>query len=141
MTFKKRIESLYDDKSSAPKAAFAKKIGINVSTIDTWSNSKLPSGRILKRIKDEFGVSIDWLLTGEGRPYSSPADSLGKDIPINMNLLEQIIEGLQQSLEELRLTLPPKKKATLVSLLYDYFNHRAEVIDMNTVKRFLKLVA
>lgn len=48
---------------------FAKHLGINVSTIQKWKGDKAPGGKVLSKIRKIFGVSIDWLLTGEGKPF------------------------------------------------------------------------
>lgn len=49
---------------------FAEKIKVDQSTVQVWEGkNKVPKGDILKRIREAFGVSIDWLLTGEGDPY------------------------------------------------------------------------
>jgi len=68
MSFIERIESIIRPLS---KAEFARKINIHVSTIGTWDDNHLPKGDILERIRKEFKVNIDWLLSGEGDPYLS----------------------------------------------------------------------
>ena len=45
---------------------FCKETGISQSTISTWKSKKnLISGEIAKKIADYFGVTVDYLMTGE----------------------------------------------------------------------------
>ena len=47
----------------------AEKWGISYSTLDTWKNrDKIPEKRLLD-FTLKYGVSLDWLLTGEGEMY------------------------------------------------------------------------
>ena len=49
---------------------FAKKIQVDKATVSTWeSHDSFPKGDILERIHRQFGVNINWLLTGEGEAY------------------------------------------------------------------------
>ena len=49
---------------------FGAKIGATQSAVQSWeSGESLPGGKYLEAIHREFGVSIDWLLTGQGDPY------------------------------------------------------------------------
>lgn len=45
---------------------FCKETGISQSTISTWKSKKnLISGEIAKKIADYFGITVDYLMTGE----------------------------------------------------------------------------
>jgi len=66
MSLKDRIKSVAGDINLSD---FADRIGVHVTAISKWDDKRWPSGRILKKIKEEFGVNIDWLLTGRGAPY------------------------------------------------------------------------
>ena len=47
----------------------ATKIGFNRASVTTWKNSgKAPKQEILLKIAEYFGVTTDYLLTGEERP-------------------------------------------------------------------------
>ena len=49
----------------------AEKWGISYSTLDTWKNrDKIPEKRLLD-FTLKYGVSLDWLLTGEGEMYKT----------------------------------------------------------------------
>jgi transcriptional regulator with XRE-family HTH domain len=48
------------------QAEFAERLGISQSQLSKYERGvAAPSGEVLMRIKSQFGVSIDWLLTGE----------------------------------------------------------------------------
>lgn len=50
--------------------AWAKRIGIPTSTFSRiWNEGIVPNANMLFLISKSTGVSIDWLLTGEGTPY------------------------------------------------------------------------
>lgn len=50
--------------------AFAVKLRVDGSTIQRYETAdNIPKGDVLERIHQEFGVNLNWLLTGEGEPY------------------------------------------------------------------------
>ena len=62
-----RIRSI---RGRLPRSEFATKIGISQGAIQKWEeNTSVPKADALARLKDAFGISIDWLLTGEGEMY------------------------------------------------------------------------
>jgi transcriptional regulator with XRE-family HTH domain len=57
----------------AVQAQFARDVGVSYTTLWRYEEGKLtPSADSLQRIAGIAGVSIDWLVTGEGR---GPAES------------------------------------------------------------------
>lgn len=42
----------------------AEEIGINTGTITAWKNGRMPRGETVKKVADYFGVTTDYLLTG-----------------------------------------------------------------------------
>jgi len=49
---------------------FGNLIGADQSTVQVWEiRNSLPKGDFLQRIHEQFGVNINWLLTGMGEPY------------------------------------------------------------------------
>ncbi len=94
MAFLQRLESKINHMT---KADFAKKIGVHVSTISLWRDDKLPKGETLKRISKEFGISVDWLLTGGGEPYLT--DQTGREgVSVLSSTLKEVSgRGFQSS--------------------------------------------
>ena len=66
MTFGEKFKSI---KGSLSYEDFAKKVGVDKSTIHNYLNGHIPKGDVLQRIHQEFKININWLLVGEGNPY------------------------------------------------------------------------
>ncbi len=49
---------------------FGKKLGVGRNNVYIWeTNKNMPMAETLLRIYKEYGVNINWLLSGEGEPY------------------------------------------------------------------------
>ena len=49
---------------------FDKKLDVGRNNVYTWeTNKNMPLAEILLQIYKEYGVNINWLLSGEGEPY------------------------------------------------------------------------
>ena len=121
---------------------FAKKIGVSLGAVQHWENDDTyPNGIALKKIKEEFNVDINWLLTGvesiDGRSNISTADKHDMDT----DLLEGVIEWLDQYLTNNNAKLASNKKARFIAFAYQYFNDTDKPFSHNEMERYLKLVA
>ena len=57
-------------RGSLSKVEFARALGINRNTLLQWASNKgLPDFERLQIIHKKFKVNINWLLSGEGKPY------------------------------------------------------------------------
>ena len=57
-------------RGSLSKVEFARALGINRNTLLQWETNKLfPNFEKLQKIHKTFKVNINWLLSGEGKPY------------------------------------------------------------------------
>ena len=73
------------------------------------------------------GVSLDWLLTGEGpkcrdesiNKVGKRQVSAGSSSPPNLDLMREVIEDVEELFNKKKLSLPPQKKAELIILLYE----------------------
>ena len=63
MTFYERLESLRKE-SKISQGKLEKELGFSNGLISKWKNS-VPSHDRLKKLADYFGVSVDYLMTGE----------------------------------------------------------------------------
>ena len=53
---------------SRPK--FGQKIGVSQTAVQNYeTQNHIPKGDVLQRIHNEYGVDLNWLLTGEGESY------------------------------------------------------------------------
>ena len=93
-TFKERLAYLWQNE--AKQAKIAADIDMTIAGFSRiWHEGGLPKAETLKKIKQLKGCSIDWLLTGEGEPFSDhPAptthalDTLGNPVDVDGRLVE-----------------------------------------------------
>lgn len=70
-TLSKNIKSVRGDLT---QAMFAKKVGVSKMTVQRWeAGTRLPCADDLLKMQ-QFGISIDWLLSGAGPKYLRAAD-------------------------------------------------------------------
>ena len=79
--FAKNISHIAADNGG--KYAFADALGVVYDSVRRWCiGETLPGGSQLLAIRDKFGVSIDWLLTGRGSfPVMAPGIHESPDSP------------------------------------------------------------
>lgn len=51
------------------KSAFAQKADLRVQTFQNYINGRDPSAESLRKLHDTYGVDLNWLVTGEGKPF------------------------------------------------------------------------
>ena len=69
--FWKTFDSLCRQKGSSPSAV-AQEIGFSNATATKWKKGSTPQGATLQKIADYFGVTTDYLMTGQ---ESKPDDT------------------------------------------------------------------
>jgi transcriptional regulator with XRE-family HTH domain len=67
MEFETRIRKV---RGSLTQRECAQRLDIHVSTWQQYEDGNIPKGDILQRIHKEFHVDLNWLLTGQGEPYT-----------------------------------------------------------------------
>jgi transcriptional regulator with XRE-family HTH domain len=67
MEFEARIRKV---RGSLTQRECARRLDIHVSTWQQYEDGNIPKGDILQRIHKEFHVDLNWLLTGQGEPYT-----------------------------------------------------------------------
>ena len=70
MTFFERYKDLCRKKGESPTKAAANN-GIGGSTVTAWKNGSFPKGETIYKLAEYFGVSTDYLLTGEEQTYTA----------------------------------------------------------------------
>lgn len=106
----KRIEVLLAVKE-ATKADFYKETGVSSATYAQWNaNQYKPSRKKLQAIADYFGVTVDYLLTGEQKenPTSVAADG---------------VDELDKEALDIMRQLPPEKRAAGLAMLRGLLNN------------------
>lgn len=71
------------DAAGHSQATLAKQLGVKLSTIRAWENdTKEPRANRLQMLSGMLGVSLVWLLTGEGEGVDEPTELLTDDADI-----------------------------------------------------------
>lgn len=82
-------------------------------------------------------INLDWLISGIG---TEPIEAeLSLPNAVDLKLLEEVIAGVEENLEQIDLTVPPKTKSEVISILYQYFIDTKKNIDPSVVERVLRL--
>lgn len=109
-----RVADLYPSRKDAARMA-----NVSYEQLNRYLRGKsVPPVDVAGRLCHGVRVSLDWLVSGEGPMFTDNAAVPASPAALNEELLEACLRGLEMHLAERRLTLPPAKKATVVSLLY-----------------------
>lgn len=78
MQIASRLTYIIDRLPGTPiRATIARRLGIDPSNLSKYINGRQPlSRRMVNKIAMEFGVSRNWLLTGEGLPFEKPTEAV-----------------------------------------------------------------
>jgi transcriptional regulator with XRE-family HTH domain len=61
---------------------FGQKIGVSQSAVQNYETlNHIPKGDVLQRIHNEYGVDLNWLLTGKGEPYTPYSKGKQEGLP------------------------------------------------------------
>jgi transcriptional regulator with XRE-family HTH domain len=104
-------------------AALAERIGTTEATISNWLNDKVQmehvKAAVLLRISGSLGVRPEWLLFGEGSRQSEVPSQSAASQSVKHETLTLALQLAGEVLEEKGLSLPPNKRAEVISLIYD----------------------
>ena len=125
------LNNLMESKSISAYNAYkmSKDTGISDQLIGYWKKGeKLPSAENLMIISNYFGVSIDYLLTGENRKESNISQSAittGDHSTSTVNIGSQETHSQQEDETVQEITrilngLPLKERTKLLSMIYDF---------------------
>ena len=70
-------------------------VGLNRAAVGKWKKGSIPNGATLSKLADYFGVTTDYLLTGEEKEKAADPKAGGDD-----ESLEDIIPGYDSLTEE-----------------------------------------
>ena len=71
MTINERMFALLSERRVSQKQ-FASSVGINPRNVSSWqTRGTAPPANVICKIAEFFGVSVEWLLSGEEHPHSS----------------------------------------------------------------------
>lgn len=113
--------------------------GMALPSLKDYEKGKsIPGGEALAAIYGA-GVSVHWLLTGEGAMLLKDAGETAPPPAVDANTLMTVMEEVERALATRRLQLAPAKKARLVGVLYDYVKSSGNK-ESAAVERFLELM-
>ena len=101
------------------QAEFSSRLDVHEQTLGKYErNKRLPDAEFLTRLRDQFGVSIDWLLTGRGtmRPGETepmavaPAvqETPGNSEAVDEELMALLVDGIMAVYKDVNVGLPPR---------------------------------
>ena len=117
----------------------AEVLDISPSAASQWKRrEKIPEG-IAARVARISGVSLEWIISGEGEKFPPEGRRLSP-AGLDNDLLRQVIESVEIALAELEIVLKPNKKANLIVTLYAMAQESGK-IDRTTLIRLVQLAA
>ena len=129
--FIERFE-LIISKSSESKKDFAKDCGLAEKQMyDYLKGASLPGTKIYQKIKDRYpSVNLDWLISGNGRPFIESVEENKNPIPI-----DPAVSLVLDVEEELGVKLNDRQRNAVVAVLRKEFERRrsdqkAEIADL-----------
>ena len=128
--------------------ALAKVLGIKHSSVASAKDRKSIPLKWIVEISDNYDISCDWLLYGEDAKYRDQVRQISAQPSppveaLDLDLIREIIVIAEETLENQKLNLPPKKKAELIALLYEEFAEGGErkEISKGKILRFARALA
>ena len=95
LTFYTNYLALCRDQNVSPSAA-AEAMGFRRSVVTKWANGATPHKSTLYRIAEHFGVTVDFLLTGEKEKPAADSDGLkGKLLNLSPEMLNLFVQFLE----------------------------------------------
>lgn len=103
------------------QAEFAANLGVNKELIGKYERGlNTPGGDILKKMREVTGVSLNWLLTGDGDVFVQSVESRSSQYQnVDKVILELCIERVEDISSRLGRRFSSKKKAQLIAAVYE----------------------
>jgi len=99
--------------------ALSKKTDTSERTLANWLSCKTdPKATALKSIADATGVSLNWLIMGQGKMKLDSVETIAPENLIDQKRWEKTTDKLVTALEEQRINPDPRKMAELLMLTY-----------------------
>ncbi|AUN31277.1 helix-turn-helix domain-containing protein [Niveispirillum cyanobacteriorum] len=105
---------------------FAQLLGVPKTTLGNWERGRaFPPEDMLRAIRQQTGVSLDWLITGEGEMRPSQELALPVAAPpqrhyYNRALMHALIKLYIEESRAMRIGLPAEQLADKVLEMYDH---------------------
>ncbi|MBO9421747.1 helix-turn-helix domain-containing protein [Labrenzia sp. R4_2] len=115
---------------------FALKSGVKEGTLRSVMKGTRPSIDFVTTIANATGVSLEWLATGTGRPYSK-AKSILPDHGIDRGLFEMISQVVEKVIQEEKIDLSP---GAIAATVIDYYDMVFSVVGKTTEEEYRSLM-
>ena len=140
---KDRMKMVREEVLQMSQQKLAQELGVPLHKVkDIESGKSSISPAVALTMEDKFFLNFKWLLTGIGSMRGETASRMPTgSVNVNANVLEAIIREVEDGLAAMNLILEAKRKARLISLLYDYSIESGRTPDKETVDRYLGLIS
>lgn len=133
----RQVADLFPSREAAAAAA-----GVSRPQLNRYLNgtTKIPL-IVTMRLADPYGVSIDWIASGQGAMFVDPADSVDARARARVVRISHDVDRL---LRRDGLSLPPERRRTLVKAIVDMEARDGTDgtdIDLNRYSEVIRLVA
>ena len=152
-TLGERLRTIRDVVLKEARGVTAEKLGVSLVTLQNYENgTRDPSATFVVSFAELAGVSLNWLLLGQGPMLKNDVASLvsGQSEAEGTSTAEGIewqaamaglcARALDEWLIEQRRTMPPQIKQETIKVLYKYLKDRKNV-DMAEVSSLLRALA
>ena len=118
------------------QAEFCKLLGTRQGFLsEVESSKKKPSAEMIIAIAINFkDLSLRWFLTGENY-------DVDQSPPLDAKVLEEVIEVVEWAIDQVKASPTPKKKAELISAVYDFYHEEGLPEDRSKLMKLVKAVA
>lgn len=141
MDFTERLKSIRSFLGKTQKE-MAETLGISLGSLQAYeAGSSYPGGRVLEGLA-RLGININWVLLEEGEMIRGQG-ALESSIPLDKQILFEIIVKLEGIFRHISKPWSPEDKAKLIILLHDEMvegDMKSEEIEKN-VLRLIKLAS
>lgn len=110
--------------------------GVSKTTWSNWRTRNSVPYTTCVQLAEERGISLDWLLLGEGEMTKERPKQAGPIL--DMNRLIQVVEELESALGRHERTLDPARKARAIALMYEFATTAGQ--EPASVDRLLELI-
>jgi hypothetical protein len=143
--FEDKFSRLWRSVGAKNDSGLARALGVIQQTVSAARKRKtIPCSWIIK-ISENYGISCDWLLYGEGPKYRNQARLISAQPSppvegLHLPLIREIVVNVEETLGEYKMHLPPRKKAELIALLYEEFaeDEERQEIPKEKILRFAR---
>jgi len=115
-------------------ADLGRAIGVKKNTISTWRTRGSKPFALCELVAAERGVSLDWLLAGEGEMYRGGGDAPGEDRPA----AHPELTAEQRRIEALLAVLAQLEPGSRDTVLTDCFTRAADAQQLDALREAVR---